>query len=77
MDYLVCYCMGILKNEIFSPAQSLQANPYIDYLNMLRFHLRHMNADEVMNVIWPQLFQVNDEQLSSDNLPGLLNLSRS
>jgi hypothetical protein len=37
-----------------------------------------MNCDEVMNVIWPQLFQVSDEQLSSSNeLPPLLNLSRS
>lgn len=30
-----------------------------------------------MNIIWPQLFQVNDETLSSESLPPLLNLSRS
>lgn len=69
--------MGIIKNEVFFPSQNLQANPYIDYLNSVRYHLRHMSADELMNVIWPQLFKVDDETLSSDNLPPLLNLSRA
>ena len=68
--------MGILKNEIFYPSQNLQGNQYIDYLNNMRYQLRHMSADELMNVIWPQIFQVNDESLSADNLPPLLNLSR-
>lgn len=37
-----------------------------------------MTCDEVMNIIWPQLFQVDDEQLSSAaEFPPLLNLSRS
>jgi len=76
IDYLACYCMGTLKNEIFSPSQNIQANAYLDWINFLRFQLRHMNADEVMNVIWPQIFRVDDEGLSQENLPSLLNLSR-
>lgn len=36
-----------------------------------------MAFDEVMNVIWPQLFQVSEETLSVDNPPPLLNLSRA
>ena len=30
-----------------------------------------------MNIIWPQLFQVNDEGLTSQSLPPLINLNRS
>jgi len=29
IDYLACYCMGILKNEIFYPSQNIQANAYV------------------------------------------------
>ena len=37
-----------------------------------------MNWDEVMNIVWPQLFQVDDENLSaSGEFHQLLNLSRS
>jgi protein transport protein SEC24 len=77
VDYLVWYCMGTLKNEVFNPSMNIQANAYVDQINSLRYHLRHMCWDEVMLAIWPQLFQVNDEQLSQEALPGLLNLSRS
>lgn len=77
MDYLALYCMGTLKNEVFFPAQNLQGNSYIDKLNNVRYQLRQMGADELMNVIWPQLFQVNEETLSNDNPPPLLNLSRA
>lgn len=77
MDYLALYCMGTLKNEIFFPAQNLQANAYIDKLNYMRYQLRQMGSDELMNIIWPQLFQVSEETLSSENLPPLLNLSRA
>ena len=72
IDYIIGYWMGILKNEVFSPSQSLQANSYIDYLNFIRYQWRHMNCDEIMNIIWPQLFQVNDESLSSQSLPPLI-----
>ena len=77
IDYIIGYWMGILKNEVFSPSQSLQANSYIDYLNFIRYQWRHMNCDEIMNIIWPQLFQVNDESLSSQSLPPLINLNRT
>ena len=47
-------------------------------MNFIRYQVRHMSCDEAMNVIWPQMFQVNDEQLSaSAELPPLLNLSRA
>ena len=77
IDYIIGYWMGILKNEVFSPSQSLQANSYVDYLNFIRYQWRHMNCDEIMNIIWPQLFQVNDESLSSQSLPPLINLNRT
>lgn len=77
IDYIIGYWTGILKNEVFTPSQNLQANAYIDYVNALRFQLRHMNCDEIMNIIWPQLFKVDDEELSSESLPPLLNLNRT
>lgn len=77
VDYMACYCMGIMKNEVFFPSQHIQANSYLDYLNFLRYQLRHMTCDEIMNVIWPQLFQVDDEQLNASSLPPLMNLSRT
>ena len=77
IDYIIGYWMGILKNEIFTPSQSLQANSYVDYLNFIRYQWRHMNCDEIMNIIWPQLFQVNDETLNSQSLPPLINLNRA
>ena len=77
IDYIIGYWMGILKNEVFSPSQSLQSNSYIDYLNYVRYQWRHMNCEELMSIIWPQLFQVNDEMLSSQNLPPLINLNRT
>lgn len=36
-----------------------------------------MNAEELNTFIWPQLFSVADENLSQEEFPSLLNLSRS
>ena len=36
-----------------------------------------MNAEEIIQFIWPSLFPINDENLSSDNPPEMLNLNRA
>jgi len=47
-DYLVSYCMGIMKNMIFFPPSPVQANWNTDYMNYLRYCMRMMNAEEII-----------------------------
>lgn len=75
-DYIIGYCMGMMKNEIFFPQAAIQTNWYCDFLNFIRFQCRMLGAEELSAFLWPQLFCVSDESLSQDEFPALLNLNR-
>ena len=75
-DYIIGYCMGMMKNEIFFPQAAVQTNWYCDFLNFLRFQCRMLGAEELSAFLWPQLFLVSDETISSAEPPTLLNLQR-
>lgn len=32
LDYIACYLMGILKNEVFFPSFAVQANAYVSII---------------------------------------------
>jgi hypothetical protein len=48
IDYIACYLMGILKNEIFYPSQSIQTNAYVSCMGGYLLYIgRQLELHEV------------------------------
>jgi hypothetical protein len=48
----------------------------LDITSFLRFKLNSFSVDEALAVFYPQLYRVDDRNLSMENFPGMLNLVR-
>ena len=76
IQYLIMYCLGVLKSQILSIPLMMNPLDTIDKVVYQRFLANSMSPEELLPVFSPQIINISDPDLNDQNYPPLEVLER-